>query len=202
MSELWIRDADGVPITWREVLQAYAERCFPMADGRDGALRWYRPPERAVITWGAWRVPKSLRKLLRREPFRITRDTAFGAVIASCAERGETWISRDVERLYADLHQRGWAHSVEAWRGDELVGGLYGLCLGAAFCGESMFHRVPDASKACLVHLVDHLRARDFAFLDIQQDSDHLRRFGSTPVDDQAYAAMLAPCLERFPTFA
>ncbi|MFW5698548.1 MAG: leucyl/phenylalanyl-tRNA--protein transferase [Planctomycetota bacterium] len=202
MDEVRILDADGVPITWREVLQAYAERCFPMAETRSGALRWYRPRERAVITWSRWRVPKSLRKLLRHEPFRITRNAAFPAVIAGCAARGDTWISHDVERLYCDLHRRGWAHSVEAWQGETLVGGLYGLSLGAAFCGESMFHRVSDASKACLVDLVEHLRACDFAFLDIQQDSEHLRRFGSAPVDDAAYAAMLAPCLERYPAFA
>lgn len=189
---LTIFDDDGHPVTWYTVLQAYAIGCFPMADDRNGSCAWYRPVQRAVITWANWQIPKSLVKRLRARPFVVTRDQAFDAVIAACAARDQTWISTDIEALYCDLHRRGHAHSVEAWADGHLVGGLYGLAIGGVFCGESMFHHRPDASKACLVALVEHLRQCGFVALDIQQDSDHLRRFGATLIDDVDYAQLLA----------
>ena len=195
-------DGDGHRITWQTVLQAYANGLFPMADRRTGAFFWYRPQQRAVITWDAWRMPRSLVKRLRSRPFTVTRNRAFAAVIAACAERDETWISHDIEALYCDLHRRGHAHSVETWVDDQLVGGLYGLVIGGLFCGESMFHRQADASKACLVALVDHLRQQGFLALDIQQDSDHLRRFGATLIDGDDYAALLDRALTRRCAFA
>lgn len=190
-----VRDIDGFPITPDTVLAAYWQRCFPMAEARDGAIAWYRPSTRAIITWDRFVVPDSLRKVLKRQPFQLSLDTAFASVIAACAERSSTWISRDVEALYSELHRRGIAHSVEARdAGGTLVGGLYGLALGACFCGESMFHHADDAGKACVVHLVGHLQARGFRLLDCQQQSPHMQRFGAYEISDRAYAGMLRAC--------
>ena len=188
-----VRDADGNLITPELVVQAYWERCYPMADHRDGLIRWYRPATRAVITWDHWRIPRSLEKVLRNQrPYRYTRDQAFAQVIAACSVRETTWISADIERLYTALHQAGIAHSVEAWRGEDLVGGLYGLAIGGCFCGESMFHHADDAAKACVVHLVEHLQASGFQLLDCQQQTGHMERFGAREISDDDYASMLA----------
>src|SRR3954464_14705719 len=155
-----VLDADGYPVTPELVLEAYWQRCFPMSDHRNGRLRWFRPATRAIITWDRWKVPDSLERRMRKEPYRITIDTAFPRVVAACAERQSTWICGDIERLYIELHRRGIAHSLEAWNpAGELVGGLYGLTLGACFCGESMFHRADDAAKMCVVRLVERLQA-------------------------------------------
>lgn len=190
-----VRDVDGYPITSDTVLAAYWQRCFPMADTRAGRIAWYRPAHRAVVTWDRFKVPPSLRKTMRHEPFRITSDRAFPEVIAACAGRSSTWISHDVEALYLDLHQRGIAHSLEAWDASgALVGGLYGLAIGACFCGESMFHRADDAAKICVVHLVERLKARGFRLLDCQQQSPHMQRFGAYEISDLAYAALLEEC--------
>jgi leucyl/phenylalanyl-tRNA--protein transferase len=197
-----VRDADGQRITPEVVVAAYLDRCFPMADERHGPLRWYRPEERAIITWDAWKIPPSLRKTWRKAPYRLTMDVAFARVIAACAERDSTWISPDIERLYGALHQAGVAHSVEAWRGDELVGGLYGLALGGCFCGESMFHRADDAAKLCVMALADHLRARGFSLLDCQQQTPHMARFGARLISDEEYAAVFASALAAEVTWA
>ncbi len=196
MADVLVRDADGYPVTSDLVIEAYWQRCFPMADHRRGRLRWFRPPVRAVITWESWKIPDSLVKTMKKAPFRLTIDHAFPRVIEACAERKSTWISGDIEKLYLDLHARGIAHSVEAWAGDELAGGLYGLCLGSVFCGESMFHRQDDAAKICVVHLVDRLRANDFKLLDCQQQTPHMARFGAHEIDDADYAARLEQCRE------
>jgi leucyl/phenylalanyl-tRNA--protein transferase len=187
-------DADGFPITPEVVLAAYRQGCFPMADSRGGRLRWYRPQSRAVITWDRWRVPKSLSKVARnRRPYHITIDRAFERVIAACAERESTWISRDVEQLYTAMHTCGHAHSVEAWDSSgDLVGGCYGLALGGIYCGESMFHRAPDAAKLCVMFLVERLQANGFAVLDCQQQTPHMERFGAYEIDEDAYAELLA----------
>jgi leucyl/phenylalanyl-tRNA--protein transferase len=193
-------DADGFLVTPQLVLEAYRQRCFPMADDRSGRLRWYRPVKRAVITWERWKVPESLAKRMKRQPYRISYDQAFAEVVAACAERETTWISGDIERLYVELHRRGHAHSVEAWdAAGTLVGGLYGLTLGGCFCGESMFHRADDAAKVCVVHLVGRLRERGFALLDCQQQSPHMARFGAAEVPDGEYARMLEACREPRP---
>lgn len=195
-----VRDIDGHPITPETVLIAYRQRCFPMAETRGGPIAWYRPARRAVITWDAWRVPRSLAKTLRRNPFRLTIDRAFPAVIAACAARDSTWISHDVERLYLALHQQGHAHSVEAWdEGGALAGGLYGLAVGGCFSGESMFHLADDAAKACVVALVAHLRERGFALLDCQQQSPHMQRFGAREITDRDYARLLSACPDDRP---
>jgi leucyl/phenylalanyl-tRNA--protein transferase len=192
-----VRDGDGHPVTPAVLVQAYAARMFPMADHRFGPIHWYRPARRAIITWDRWKVPPSLAKTARRQPYRITIDRAFPAVIAACAERVQTWISPAIERLYTDLHQHGVAHSVEAWREGELVGGLYGLALGACFCGESMFHRADDASKLCLLHVAERLRAAGFTLIDCQQQTPHMARFGAYEVDDRDYRTLLEAALVR-----
>jgi len=186
-------DADGYEVTPDLVLEAYRQRCFPMAEERGGPLRWYRPAERAVITWDRFKIPDSLGKRLRNRPFTITVDRDFPAVIAACAERASTWISHDIEALYTALHHRGQAHSLEAWdAGGALVGGLYGLTIGGCFCGESMFHRADDAAKMCVVRLVELLQARGFSVLDCQQQSPHMARFGAYEISDATFADLLA----------
>ncbi len=193
-------DADGYPVTPELVLEAYWQRCFPMSDHRRGRLRWYRPHTRAIITWDTWKVPESLVKVMRKQPYRITIDEAFPQVIAACAERTSTWICGDIEKLYVELHRRGVTHSVEAWNADgALVGGIYGLCLGACFCGESMFHRADDAAKICVVHLVERLRVNGFRMLDCQQQTPHMARFGALEITDPEYAAKLEGCREERP---
>ncbi len=192
-------DADGYPVTPEVIVTAYWQRLFPMADTRRGRFRWYRPEVRAVITWDRYKIPVSLAKVMKRQPYRITIDAAFDRVIAACAERSSTWISHGIERLYTALHHLGIAHSVEAWRGEELVGGLYGLCLGSCFCGESMFHRADDASKICLVHLAEHLQERGFDLLDCQQQTPHMERFGAREIPDNAYAELLERCQRNCP---
>ena len=187
-------DADGFVITPEVVLAAYRQGCFPMADARNGRLRWYRPQVRAIITWDTWQVPKSLDKVARnRRPYGITIDRAFPKVISACASRESTWISSDIEALYTALHRQGHAHSVEAWdAGGDLVGGCYGLVLGGIFCGESMFHRAPDASKLCVMALVERLQANGFAVLDCQQQTPHMERFGAYEIDEKSYQRLLA----------
>jgi leucyl/phenylalanyl-tRNA--protein transferase len=199
MSGVVILDADGYPVTPELVLSAYWQRCFPMADDRQSRLRWYRPATRAIITWERWKIPESLAKVMRKEPFRVTIDHAFPAVISSCAQRASTWISRDVERLYLELHRRGDAHSVEAWQGEDLVGGLYGISLGGCFCGESMFHTASDAAKICVVRLVERLVAKGFQMLDCQQQTPHMARFGAFEVTDHEYEERLERCRAECP---
>lgn len=194
MTRRAVRDADGCLITPELVVEAYRQGCFPMADGRNGRLRWYRPQRRAIITWDRWKVPKSLDKVARnRRPYRLAIDTACAEVIAACAKRDSTWISPDIEQLYGELHRQGHVHSVEAWdAAGTLVGGCYGLALGGVFCGESMFHTADDASKLCVLHLAERLRANGFAVLDCQQQTAHMERFGAYEVDEREYARLLA----------
>jgi leucyl/phenylalanyl-tRNA--protein transferase len=192
-----VRDADGYRITAELVLEAYWQGCFPMADHRLGRLRWYRPNRRAIITWDRYKVPRSLEKVARKQPYTLTIDRDFAAVAAGCAQRISTWISPDIERLYGELHRLGHAHSVEAWNAaGELVGGLYGLAIGGCFCGESMFHRADDAAKLCVMHLVERLQARGFLMLDCQQQTPHMQRFGAYEVGEQDYSVLLARCHE------
>lgn len=191
-----VRDADGHVVTPDAVVWAYWQRMFPMADHRRGRIRWYRPHERAIISWDRYVVPRSLAKVIRnRRPYRITANHAFPEVIAACADRESTWINRDIERLYVALHDMGVAHSVEAWDADgALVGGCYGLALGGCFAGESMFTRADDAAKICVAYLVARLQQGGFRMLDCQQQTPHMERFGCRIVADAEYALMLEAC--------
>ena len=179
------------------LLRAYSIGLFPMADSADDPeLFWVEPDMRGVIPLDDFHVSRSLAKTIRRKPFDIRFDTAFDAVIAACAEpapdRPSTWINGRIRSLYSTLHRMGHAHSVEAWEGDALVGGLYGVSLGAAFFGESMFSRRTDASKICLVHLVERLREKGFLLLDTQFTTEHLKTFGAIDVPKLDYEAMLS----------
>ncbi|HTO29888.1 MAG TPA: leucyl/phenylalanyl-tRNA--protein transferase [Pararhizobium sp.] len=178
------------------LLRAYSIGLFPMADSADDPdLFWVEPELRGIIPLDDFHVSKSLAKTIRRAPFDIRYDTAFEAVMEGCAasapDRPTTWINGRIRSLYAALHQMGHAHSVEAWDGDELVGGLYGVSLGAAFFGESMFSRRTDASKICLVYLVERLRRHGFKLLDTQFITEHLKNFGAIDVPKSRYAKML-----------
>ncbi|MBB3978072.1 leucyl/phenylalanyl-tRNA--protein transferase [Rhizobium azooxidifex] len=182
------------------LLRAYSIGLFPMADSADDPeLFWVEPDMRGVIPLDRFHVSRSLAKKVRQKPFDIRVDTAFEAVIEACAQaapdRPSTWINAKIRGLYATLHHMGHAHSVEAWEGNELVGGLYGVSLGAAFFGESMFSRRTDASKICLVHLVERLRERGFRLLDTQFTTEHLKTFGAIDVPKVDYECMLSKAL-------
>ena len=177
------------------LVRAYCSGVFPMADPPRGVIRWYAPDPRAVIPLDGFHVPRSLARSLRRGAFEVRIDTAFGDVIRACAGRRETWISREIIRAYEELHALGLAHSVESWHGDALAGGLYGVALGGAFFGESMFSRESDASKVALVALVERLRARGYALLDTQYQTAHLARFGTVEIPRDEYLARLGAAL-------
>lgn len=182
------------------IRHAYRMGIFPMADDA-GQLAWYRPRLRAVFPLEAFRVPRSLAKTMRRAPYVITRDAAFAEVLAGCADRASTWLSLEIRQAFLALHAEGLAHSVEAWREGRLAGGLYGLALGGAFFGESMFSRETDASKLCLVHLVGHLKARGFTLLDSQLPNPHFERFGQILIPHEAFTAQLEAALRLEVTF-
>ncbi|MGA9116014.1 MAG: leucyl/phenylalanyl-tRNA--protein transferase [Bacteroidota bacterium] len=175
----------------RLVLWAYAEGFFPMADPATDVLSWFSPDPRAVFPLDALRPSRSLRRVVRSGLFEVRMDSAFGEVIAGCASREETWISDGIRETYIRLHRMGSAHSVESWHGGRLAGGLYGVALGGAFFGESMFSRKTDASKVAFVHLVDHLRARGFLLLDAQFMTGHLRRLGAVDIPRAEYLEIL-----------
>ena len=183
------------------LLRAYASGLFPMADSADDPdLFWVEPELRGVLPLDAFHIPKRLARTVRQAPFEIRFNTAFDEVVSACAEsvenRPSTWINSTITELYGALHRLNHAHSVEAWRDGELVGGLYGVSLRRAFFGESMFSRATDASKVCLVHLVNRLRERGFVLLDTQFTTEHLKRFGAIDVPREDYAEMLAEALE------
>ncbi|MBY4607175.1 leucyl/phenylalanyl-tRNA--protein transferase [Rhizobium sp. 9T] len=183
------------------LLRAYSIGLFPMAESADDPeIFWVEPEMRGVLPLNRFHVSKSLAKTVRRHPFEIRFDHAFESVIAACAEetsgRPSTWINQTIRSLYSTLFDMGHAHTVEAWHGDELVGGLYGVSLGSAFFGESMFSRRTNASKICLVHLVDRLRERGFTLLDTQFTTEHLKTFGAIDVPKADYAALLAAAME------
>ena len=188
------------PLTSDQLLRAYAIGIFPMARSRDDPrLYWVDPDLRGILPLERFHVPHSLRKTLKRAPFDLRVDTAFRAVMEGCAEakagRPDTWINQEVIRLFVELHTMGLAHSVETWQEGRLVGGLYGLALGGAFFGESMFSRVPEASKVALVDLVARLKLGGFQLLDTQFVTDHLARFGATEIPRAEYIRRLGQAL-------
>jgi leucyl/phenylalanyl-tRNA--protein transferase len=182
------------------LLRAYSVGVFPMASTREAAdVFWVEPKKRGVLPLDRFHLSRSLAKTLRSDRYTVTVDQAFTQVVSRCAEptpdRPETWINPDIERAYAELHRRGYAHSVESWRDGELVGGLYGVRLGAAFFGESMFSRARDSSKVALAHLVARLRIGGFRLLDCQFLTDHLASFGTVEVARDTYVALLDEAL-------
>lgn len=189
------------------LLQAYAVGLFPMAKARDDrAVFWVEPQARGILPLDGLHLPHSLRKTIRRGAFEIRIDTAFDAVIRACREatavREESWINDEIVELFEALHGRGHAHSVECWRDGTLAGGLYGVALGGAFFGESMFSRKPDASKIALAHLVARLRQGGYTLLDTQFVTEHLKRFGAIEIDRADYREKLNAAMAvaaRFP---
>ena len=188
-------------ITPELLLRAYSIGMFPMSESADDPeLFWVEPDIRGIIPLDGFHVSKSLQKAIRRAPFDIRFDTAFDQVVAKCAEaaddRPSTWINQTIRDLYSALHRLGHAHSVEAFEGDELVGGLYGVTLGSAYFGESMFSRRTNASKICLVHLVERLRERGFTLLDTQFTTEHLKTFGAVDIPKAEYGVLLDRAME------
>jgi len=180
------------------LLNAYAQGIFPMGMP-EGDIAWFSPDPRGVLPLEGFHLPHGLARSLKKNRFEVRCDTAFEEVMRACAEREETWIDDEIVRSYVKLHRLGFAHSVEAWREGTLAGGLYGVALGGAFFGESMFHRETDASKVALCALVERLRERRFALLDLQWVTPHLATFGAIEIPRRDYlkklrAALALPC--------
>lgn len=177
------------------LLRAYALGWFPMGTGRRGRIEWFSPDPRGILPIQTFHAPSRLRRVVRQSRFTIRIDTAFEAVMRACAHRDETWITEDIVASYVSLHRLGFAHSVETWQDDRLVGGLYGVALGGAFFGESMFHTATDASKVALVALVERLRDRGFVLLDTQWVTPHLAQFGGVEIPRADYLERLATAI-------
>jgi leucyl/phenylalanyl-tRNA--protein transferase len=203
-----VSNRSSFTLTPEILLRAYAAGIFPMAESATSKeLRWFDPPIRAIIPLdGQFHVPQRLKRTIRQRPYEIKLNTAFEATMRACAEprpdHPDTWINDEIIKLYTQLHTMGHAHSIEAWEGDKLVGGLYGVSLGSAFFGESMFSRKTDASKIALVHLVALLRHCGFTLLDTQFQTDHLERFGTYEITRANYHHLLAEAAEREATLA
>ena len=179
---------ETIPLTPEVLLSAYVQGIFPM--DVEGEIEWFSPDPRAILPLDGLRITRSLRQSCRKFDVRV--DTAFEAVIRACANRPEgTWINEEIIEAYTGLHRLGWAHSVESWRDGELAGGLYGVSIGGAFFGESMFHRRTDASKVALVGLIERMSARGFTLLDVQFTTEHLERLGAIEIPRRTYLARL-----------
>jgi leucyl/phenylalanyl-tRNA--protein transferase len=201
------RDSASSEITPEMLLRAYACGIFPMAESVDDpTLFWVEPERRGIIPLDGFQISSRLARTVRSDAFTVSINTAFKAVIDGCAEpqpgRDNTWINKRIRDLYTGLHEIGHCHSVEVWRDGDLVGGLYGVSLGRAYFGESMFHRVRDASKVALVHLVARLIAGGFVLLDTQFVTEHLRTFGATEVSRRRYRSQLDKALDGIADFA
>jgi leucyl/phenylalanyl-tRNA--protein transferase len=184
-----------------ELLACYRRGVFPMADSRDDPRIFLIDPDaRGILPLDAFHIPRRLKRRVRQDPFRVSFDTAFTRVVEACAEQGDgrpnTWINSTILNLYGALHRQGHAHSVECWEGDELVGGLYGVALGGAFFGESMFSRRTDASKIALIHLVAHLIGQGYQLLDAQFQNRHLEQFGLIEISRAAFKTRLKAALK------
>jgi len=193
-------------LTADQILRAYALGVFPMARQHDDPkLYWVDPEKRGILPLVDFHLPRSLKKVLKRESFDLRVDTAFEQVLELCAEstarRPETWINAEIVRLFTDLHHAGLAHSVESWQDGQLVGGLYGLSLGSAFFGESMFSRATDASKVALAYLVALMKRGGYTLLDTQFVTDHLAQFGAIEIPRRDYLRLLAQALDRPASF-
>ena len=190
-----------IDITPELIIRAYRAGIFPMSeDAEDEDLFWVSPEMRGIIPLDGFRLSTSLRKAIRKSGFEVRVDTDFAGVIHGCAtvgaDRDSTWINRTIRQVYGELFRRGVAHTVEVWDGEELVGGLYGLAIGGAFFGESMFHRRTNASKMAMAHLVERLRAGGFVLLDTQFVTDHLASLGGIEIPRNQYEERLAEALQ------
>ena len=177
------------------LLNAYRCGIFPMAEGKEGDIHWYEPQLRAVVPLDGLKVSRSLRRTVKKGIFELRLNTSFETVMRKCADREETWISEAIIQSYCELQRRGFAYSVESWYDGEIAGGLYGVALGGAFFGESMFSRMEDASKSALVGLVHHLRQRQFVLLDAQFMTPHLKSLGAVEIPQREYLDRLRTAL-------
>jgi leucyl/phenylalanyl-tRNA--protein transferase len=179
------------------IIKGYAQGYFLMANEEDNSLGWYSSYQRALIPLDErFRYPKSLRRTLNQERFTVAVNRDFQGVVAGCANRENTWISPQLQEVYWVLYQHGWAYSFETWQGDRLAGGILGIVIGGAFIGESMFYRIPEASKVAMVKLVERLRDRHFLLFDAQMTNPHLERFGAYIVEDREYQLLLKQALQ------
>jgi len=184
------------PVEWW--IQAYAKGWFPMARPTNGTLDLWRSQSRALIPLDDhFRVPRSVRRSLGRDGFQLSLNRSFDAVLRGCAERPDTWISGELARIYRQLHQAGWAHSVEVWEGQELAAGLLAMGIGSCWIGESMMHHRDHAGNVMLVRLVEALRNSGFSLFDVQLSNQHLKRFGCREIGDPAYMALLRQARSR-----
>ncbi|MFT5468354.1 MAG: leucyl/phenylalanyl-tRNA--protein transferase [Verrucomicrobiales bacterium] len=177
------------------LLRAYQLGVFPMAMD-DGEIAWFSPDPRGIIPLQTFHIPHGLKRTLRKKPFEIRINHDFHAVMKACADRETTWIDNTIFQSYGQLHELGYAHSVETWKDGELVGGLYGVAIGGAFFGESMFSRATDASKVALAHLVERMKERQFQLLDTQWSTEHLTQFGCCEIPRSRYLKMLKSAVE------
>ena len=188
----------ALEITPQLLLQAYAAGIFPMSEGRDDPnLFWVQPKRRGIIPLDGFHISRSLARRIRQNPFEIRINSDFAGIVAACADRDETWINAEITALYSALHEEGFAHSLELWQGRDLVGGVYGVALGAAFFGESMFSRARDASKIALAYLVARLNAGEFTLFDVQFTTPHLIRLGAIEILRIDYRKRLDAALEK-----
>ncbi|WP_340297265.1 MULTISPECIES: leucyl/phenylalanyl-tRNA--protein transferase [unclassified Roseobacter] len=192
----------ALEITPQLLLQAYAAGIFPMSEGRDDPnLFWVEPKRRGIIPLDGFHISRSLARRIRQNPFEIRINSDFAGVVAACADRDETWINAEITALYSALHEKGFAHSLELWQGRDLVGGVYGVALGAAFFGESMFSRARDASKIALAYLVARLNAGGFTLFDVQFTTPHLIRLGAIEISRIDYRKRLDAALKKHADF-
>lgn len=198
-----MRDDPFPPLTPALLLHAYQAGIFPMAEARDtDEIFWVDPQQRGVIPLDGFHISRSLARTIRRSDWRVSRNEAFDAVVAACADRDETWISDGLARLYHGLFDMGQAHSIEVWEGRDLVGGVYGVTTGAAFFGESMFSKRTDASKLALAYLVTHLMRRGFQLFDTQFLTEHLASLGAIEIKRSDYHKRLGQALQSEARFA
>ena len=195
--------ASAISLDPQTLLSAYAQGVFPMAD-RDGVIRWFTADPRGILPLNAFHVPHTLQQIVRKNRFEVRIDHDFAATMRGCmtARPRETWINDRLIQAYVQLHQLGFAHSVECRENEQLVGGLYGVSIGGAFFGESMFHTVPNASKVALVHLVERLRERKYELLDTQATTPHLLQFGCIEIPARQYETKLRQALQKQCEFA
>ena len=190
-------------LTPETLLRGYAAGIFPMSEGRDDPeIFWVDPRRRGVMPLDGFHISRSLTKYIAKEPFEIRINTAFDAVVTGCAEREETWINAPIATLYRALHRAGYAHALEVWEGKTLVGGVYGVTLGAAFFGESMFSRRTNASKIALAYLVHRLRVGGFTLFDTQFVTPHLTSLGAVEIPRAQYHGQLSQALAKEADFA
>ena len=176
------------------LLEAYGSGIFPMGM-EDGTIRWFSPDPRGILPLDSFHVPHGLKRALKLPDWELRVDTVFDEVVGACAARDDTWITPLIRKAYRELFEAGHAHSVEIWRDGSLAGGLYGVTLGGAFFGESMFHRVTDASKVALWHLVRILKEQGFTLLDTQWTTEHLEQFGAVEIPREHYLSLLGKAL-------